>query len=87
MLLMGVTAAAVLLLGRIRSRSKLIYVGLFAGAVARALRRSASACSTSQPLIAGTAERRRSATALWAMVAGLLMTGPAAVHRDACSAC
>jgi cyclic-di-AMP phosphodiesterase PgpH len=33
-LLMGVTTAAVLNLGRIRSRSKLIYVGLFAGAVA-----------------------------------------------------
>ena len=39
LLLMGVTAAAVLNLGRIRSRSKLIYVGLFAGAVAVLLRR------------------------------------------------
>ena len=36
-LLMGVTTAAVLNLGRIRSRSKLIYVGLFAGAVAALL--------------------------------------------------
>ena len=34
LLLLGVTTAAVLSLGRIRSRSKLIYVGLFAGAVA-----------------------------------------------------
>ena len=34
LLLFGVTAAAVLNLGRIRSRSKLIYVGLFAGGVA-----------------------------------------------------
>ena len=33
-LLMGVTTAAVLNLGRIRTRSKLIHVGLFAGGVA-----------------------------------------------------
>ena len=39
LLLMGVTTAAVLNLGRIRSRSKLIYVGLFAGGVAVLLRR------------------------------------------------
>ena len=41
LLLMGVATAAVLNLGRIRSRSKLIYVGLFAGAVAVVLLRGA----------------------------------------------
>ena len=37
LLLFGTTAAAALNLGRIRSRSKLIYVGLFAGCVAALL--------------------------------------------------
>ena len=61
LLLMGVTTAAVLNLGRIRSRSKLIYVGLFAGGVAVAAlpghghdRRPAA-----RP---GAAERRAAAT-------------------------
>lgn len=49
MLLMGVTAAAVLNMGRIRNRSKLIYVGFFSGVVAILLRLS-MAMLDDQPL-------------------------------------
>ena len=61
-LLMGVTTAAVLNLGRIRSRSKLIYVGLFAGAVAVLLQLAFGMIddqAISLPLLLDAAPQRR----------------------------
>ena len=75
LLLMGVTTAAVLNLGRIRSRSKLIYVGLFAGVRGRRCSTSAMGMLDNQPLGWPLLRRRRAATALWAVAAGFLMTG------------
>jgi putative nucleotidyltransferase with HDIG domain len=65
-LLMGVSATANLNLGRIRSRSKLIYVGLFSGGVA-ALLTTGLGIVDNQPL---DAELLRGATrnGLWAVV-------------------
>jgi putative nucleotidyltransferase with HDIG domain len=73
LLLFGATAAAALSLGRIRSRSKLIYVGLFAGGVAMLLD-LAMKMIDNQPidrsLLADVARN-----GLWAVAAGFLMTG------------
>jgi cyclic-di-AMP phosphodiesterase PgpH len=72
-LLMGVATAAVLNLGRIRSRSKLIYVGLFAGAVGVSLY-AALGMVDDQPLdFALLKEALRNG--LWALAAGFIMTG------------
>ena len=73
LLLTGVTAAAILSLGRIRTRSKLIYVGLFAGAVAVLLGVGLGMIDD-QPLdwpLLGYALRN----GLWAVAAGFFMTG------------
>ena len=73
-LLMGVTTAAVLNLGRIRSRSKLIYVGLFAGGVAVLLRlgHGHDRRPAAQPVAAAG---RRCSTGCWAVAAGFIITG------------
>jgi len=73
LLLLGVTMAAVLSLGRIRSRSKLIHVGLFAGVVATLLYVVMSMIED-QPLgfsLLKSAFRN----GLWAVAAGFIMTG------------
>ena len=73
LLLFGTTAAAALNLGRIRSRSKLIYVGLFAGCVA-ALLDLAMNMIDNQPL--GLALLRDAGRQfVWATMAGFFMTG------------
>ncbi len=73
LLLFGTTAAAALNLGRIRSRSKLIYVGLFAGCVA-ALLDLAMNMIDNQPL--GPALLRGAGRQfIWATMAGFFMTG------------
>jgi putative nucleotidyltransferase with HDIG domain len=72
-LLLGVTATAVLNLGSIRTRSKLIYVGLFAGAVAVLLEvdmRMIDGNPLDLPLL-----KDASRNALWAIAAGFLTTG------------
>ncbi len=72
-LLMGVATAASLNLGHIRSRSKLIYVGLFAGAVATLLTAGVQVMDQ-HPLDRGLlASAARNG--LWALAAGFLMTG------------
>ncbi|HYW78497.1 MAG TPA: hypothetical protein VE890_02935, partial [Thermoguttaceae bacterium] len=73
LLLLGVSVAAGTNSGRIRSRSKLIYVGLFAGAVAIMLDVGMSLIDN-QPLnwdLLTNAARN----GLWALAAGFLMTG------------
>jgi cyclic-di-AMP phosphodiesterase PgpH len=73
LLLFGTTAAAVLNLGRIRSRSKLIYVGVFAGCVAAVLD-VAMKLIDNHPLgwsLVHDADRQF----LWAAMAGFFMTG------------
>ncbi len=73
LLLMGVTATADLNVGHIRSRSKLIYIGLFAGGVALLLQVILGLVDN-QPLdwkLMTDAAR----SGLWALVAGFLMTG------------
>jgi len=72
-LLMGVSATANLNLGRIRSRSKLIYVGLFSGGVAALLTTGLGIVDNQPP----DAELLQAATrnGLWAVAAGFLMTG------------
>jgi len=72
-LLSGVVTAVVLNMGRIRSRAKLIYVGLFAGAVA-ALFEIGMSVIDDQPLslmLLQDAGRM----GLWVLGAGFLMTG------------
>jgi hypothetical protein len=73
LLLFGTTAAAVLSLGRIRSRSKLIYVGLFAGGVASLLD-VAMKMIDNQPIDLPLLEDAVR-NGLWAVFAGFLMTG------------
>lgn len=71
--LWGVTAAAVLQLDRVRSRSKLIFIGLFAAVVAFLLT-VVVGCLASQPLsldLLAVAGRN----ALWTVAAGFVMTG------------
>ena len=73
LLLFGTTAAAALNLGRIRSRSKLIYVGLFAGCVA-ALLDLAMNLIDNQPLDLSLL-RDAGQQFLLAALAGFFMTG------------
>jgi putative nucleotidyltransferase with HDIG domain len=73
MLLLGTIATAVVNLGRIRSRSKLIYVGLAAGCVAAVLYVVMNAIEN-QPVDA-TLLKRAGMTGMWAVAAGFLMTG------------
>ncbi len=73
LLLMGVVTAAVLSLGRIRSRSKLLHVGLFAGAVAIVLR-LAIGLLNDQPLNLSLLEDAL-LNGLWALAAGFVATG------------
>ena len=73
LLLTGVTTAAVLNLGQIRSRSKLIYVGLFAGIVGIVLY-VAMGMIDDQPLsLALLKDALRNG--LWALAAGFIITG------------
>ena len=81
LLLFGTTAAAALNLGRIRSRSKLVYVGLFAGGVA-ALLSFAMKLIDNQPLrlidnqsLNWSLFRDAGRQFLWATAAGFIMTG------------
>jgi hypothetical protein len=81
LLLFGATAAAALNLGRVRSRSKLVYVGLFAGAVA-ALLDLAMKLIDNQPLtlidnhsVNWSLFRDAGHQFLWATAAGFIMTG------------
>ncbi len=73
LLLMGVTTAANLNMGRIRSRSKLIYVGLLAGAVAVVLDVTLGVVDDQPLLKAPLGDALRSG--LLALAAGFLMTG------------
>ncbi len=73
LLLMGVTTAANLNMGRIRSRSKLIYVGLLAGAVAVVLDVALGVIDDQPLLKAPLGDALRSG--LLALAAGFLMTG------------
>jgi putative nucleotidyltransferase with HDIG domain len=77
LVLLGVTATAVLQLRRVRSRSKLIYVGLYAGLVAMLLSFCVAVLDkppTSPELLIPIA-LEASRTALWTVAAGFLMTG------------
>lgn len=73
LLLMGSSAAAVMSLGRIRTRSKLIHVGLFAGLVAIVLY-LLLAVIDDQPFNLALI-REASRNGLWALAAGFLVTG------------
>jgi len=73
LLLTGVTAAVVLQLGRIRNRSKLIYVGFFAGLVAFLLRAVVGVLDN-QP-VDWALVKLAALNALWVLAAGFLMTG------------
>jgi hypothetical protein len=76
-LLIGVSTTAILNLGRIRSRSKLIYVGLLAGGVAAVLTAGLGIIDN-QPLnreLLGALLRDAARNGLWALAAGFLMTG------------
>jgi cyclic-di-AMP phosphodiesterase PgpH len=73
LLLFGTMTAACLTLGRVRSRSKLIYVGLFAGIVAAALDVAVHVIDNQvvgQALLTDAAR-----CGAWALAAGFLMTG------------
>jgi len=71
LLLFGTTAAAALNLGRIRNRSKLIYVGLFAGCVAALLDLAMNMIDNQPQSLLNGAGRQF----IWATMAGFLMTG------------
>lgn len=73
LLIMGVTTAAVLQLGRIRSRTKLIYVGMVSGVVAFLL--SLGLGILENQAVAWPLLQRACLNALWALVAGFIMTG------------
>jgi putative nucleotidyltransferase with HDIG domain len=76
-LLMGISTTTILNLGRIRSRSKLIYVGLFAGGVAAVLTAGLGIIDN-QPLnrqLMGELLRDAALNGVWALLAGFLMTG------------
>jgi putative nucleotidyltransferase with HDIG domain len=72
-LLMGVGTTASLYLGRIRTRSKLIYVGLFSGGVAALLTASLGMIDYRPLSRALLWDATRNG--LWAVAAGFLMTG------------
>ena len=71
--LAAASAAMVFWMGRIRSRSKLIYVGLWAGAVAMTTQLGASLLEERQLDWQLLYEAGR--TGVWALLAGFLMTG------------
>jgi hypothetical protein len=73
LILWGVAAAVVLQLGRVRTRSKLIYVGLFASLAAFALTLGAGILED-QPL-GGVLFKEALRGVLWTLAAGFLMTG------------
>jgi hypothetical protein len=73
LLLFGTTAAAAMNLGRIRSRSKLVYVGLFAGGVAAVLDLAMNMIDN-RPLDLSLL-RDAGHQFLWATLAGFFMTG------------
>ncbi len=75
--LLVVTATAVLQLRRIRSRSKLIYVGLYAGLVAMLLSFCVAVLDKqpTRPELLIPIGEEASRTALWTVAAGFLMTG------------
>ena len=85
LLMFGTTAAAALNLGRIRSRSKLVYVGLFAGCVA-ALLDLAMNMIDNQPLSLDLL-RGAGRQFIWAATAGFFMTAccPSLSGSSACS--
>ena len=75
--LMSAVASAIFLMGRIRSRSKLIYVGLMSGAVAACTSIGVHALA-GQPLslpLGWLLLREGGRVGLWALAAGFLMTG------------
>jgi len=72
-LLAGVVTAAVLNMGRIRSRAKLIYVGLLAGAVAVLLQIGMSLIDNQPLSLALLKDAGR--IGLWVVASGFLMTG------------
>jgi hypothetical protein len=71
--LVAAAAAVVFWVGRIRSRSKLIYVGLWAGAVAMLTQLGASLLEERPSSLQLLYEAAR--TGMWALLAGFLMTG------------
>ena len=71
--LSAAAAAMIIWMGRIRSRSKLIYVGLWAGAVALLTQLGASLLA-GRPLD-GQLLYESGRTGLWTLLAGFLMTG------------
>ena len=73
LLLLGTTAAAVLNLGRVRNRNKLIYVGVFAGVVA-VLLRFVLGILEGQPITAALVQSAL-INGLWAVTAGFIATG------------
>lgn len=72
LLMMGVATATVLQLGRIRSRTKLIYVGIVSGLIAFLLSIGLGILEN-QP-VAWPLLRRACLNSLWALVAGIIMT-------------
>ncbi|MBN2296245.1 MAG: HDIG domain-containing protein, partial [Pirellulales bacterium] len=72
-MLFGVTAAAVLQVGHIRSRSRLISIGFFSALVA-VLLTIVAAVTTSQPL-SWTLLQEALRNAAWTLAAGFIMTG------------
>ncbi len=72
-LLMGVSAAAILNMGHIRSQSKLIYVGMFAGAVA-VMMQLGMGMIDNQPINL-TLLKNAMIGGLWALAAGFIMLG------------
>ncbi len=73
LLLFGTTAVASLNMGRIRTRSKLVYVGLLAGSVALLLDLALS--MTASQNIGMSLLRNAGRQGLWAVAAGFIMTG------------
>jgi putative nucleotidyltransferase with HDIG domain len=71
--LVAAVAAVVFWVGRIRSRSKLIYVGLWAGAVAMLTQLGAGLLEERPSSLQLLYEAAR--TGMWALLAGFLMTG------------
>jgi hypothetical protein len=72
-LLLGANAVAILSLGRIRNRSKLIYVGLSAGAVAAVLDIVTNVIDSQSPDV--LLLKDAALTGFWGLAAGVLMTG------------
>ena len=73
LVLFGVTATAILQVGHIRSRSKLISIGLFSGLVAVAITVGAGLATNQPPRLSLLEEGLRNGA--WALAAGFVMTG------------